>query len=171
MTLPIPRLETPRLVLRAPGPQDFEPLAAFSASDRTAFVGGAADRIDAWTRLAALIGHWGIRGFGRWVLDAKDGAKRLGSAGLIHPEGRPAPEIAWTLWQPEAEGHGYAQEAATAARAYAYDTLGWTTAISLITVGNTRSTALAQRLGCQNEGVFDHMKYGKMDIWRHPGPA
>ena len=29
LTLDIPRLETPRLVLRGPEPQDFEPLCAF----------------------------------------------------------------------------------------------------------------------------------------------
>ena len=55
MTAPlpsIPTLETERLVLRAPGIGDFEPFAAFYASERSKFVGGPLDREGAWRMLA-----------------------------------------------------------------------------------------------------------------------
>ncbi len=70
-----------------------------------------------------------------------------------------------------AEGKGFAHEAALAARAYAYGTLGWTTAISLIRIGNARSEALARRLGAECEGPHLHPTIGAMNIWRHPGPG
>ena len=39
----IPRLETPRLVLRAPKSGDFETWAACAGSDRARYIGGAID--------------------------------------------------------------------------------------------------------------------------------
>jgi RimJ/RimL family protein N-acetyltransferase len=69
------------------------------------------------------------------------------------------------------KGRGVAQETALAARDYAYDTLGWTTAISLIAADNTRSRALAERLGATRDGGFAHERFGQMQVWRHPGPG
>ena len=89
-------------------------------------------------------------------------------AGPWFPEGWPEPEIGWSIWDAAAEGKGVAHEAATAARAWAYDALGWTTAISLIVDGNARSEALARRMGCQFEGEFTHETFGKSRIFRHP---
>ena len=70
-----------------------------------------------------------------------------------------------------AEGRGVAMEAAIAARAYAYRVLGWQTAVSMIDPGNARSIRLAQRLGCRMEGMFQHIRLGPMEIWRHPAPS
>ncbi|MEM9138761.1 MAG: GNAT family N-acetyltransferase, partial [Pseudomonadota bacterium] len=93
----------------------------------------------------------------------------VGRVGLWFPDGWPEPEIGWSLTA-EGEGRGIAHEAALAARAYAYDTLGWTTAISLISPDNVRSIALAERMGCTREPDFEHAEYGTMGVWRHPGP-
>lgn len=167
MTVDIPILETERLVLRAPHWADFEAYAAFCASERSAPLGGPYTRSAAFTRLSALIGHWHLRGYGRWMItDRKTGAP-LGVTGCLYPEGWPEPEIAWSVFD-DAEGKGIAQEAATAARKYAYDNLGWRTAISCVDPANTRSVALAQRLGCREDGTFEHAEYGTLHIWRHP---
>ena len=49
----IPLIETERLVLRAPGPQDWEPYAAFILSDRADFIRPAEfDRGLAWRAIA-----------------------------------------------------------------------------------------------------------------------
>ena len=71
---------------------------------------------------------------------------------------------------PDAEGRGIAFEAALVARRYAYETLGWSTAISLIAPSNARSAALAERLGAAYERDFDHVRYGRAAIYRHPSP-
>jgi len=167
----IPILHTDRLTLRAPGPGDFDALRGFHRSERSRFVGGPCDAAESWGYLCKAIGHWTMRGFGRWVVTLTGAEDRaLGLVGLYHPLDWPEPEIAWTLWE-GAEGRGIATEAARAARTYAYDTLGWSTAISLIAPDNTRSIALAERLGCAREGDFDHEEYGFMHIWRHPAAA
>lgn len=56
------------------------------------------------------------------------------------------------------------------ARTHAYDTLGWSTAISLIDPENTASQKVATRLGTAIDKTYDHPEFGAMQNWRHPGP-
>lgn len=165
----IPTLLTERLRLRAPGPEDFEAYAAFGASPRAAGVGGPFGRVDAFGNFCALIGHWRMRGYGRWVVADRETDEPLGVVGPMYPEGWPEPEIAWTVFE-AAEGRGVAFEAAQAARAFAYGTLGWRTAISCTLPGNVRSEALARRMGAVEEGVFRHPDGFELKVWRHPTP-
>ncbi len=164
----VPVLETERLRLRGPKRADFETFATFLQSDRAAFVGGKQPRVQAWRAFGHLTGHWVLRGFSMFIIADKTTDAALGMAGPWFPEGWPEPEIGWSIWDAAAEGKGVAHEAATAARAWAYDALGWTTAISLIVDGNARSEALARRMGCQFEGEFTHETFGKSRIFRHP---
>jgi ribosomal-protein-alanine N-acetyltransferase len=162
----IPTLETARFRLRAPEMRDFEAYAAFRASPRSVTVGGPFDRVAAHSQLTAIIGHWQLRGFGRWIVADLADDTALGLVGLHHPEDWPEPEIAWSLFD-GAEGKGYACEAAMAVRAYAYDVLGWKTVASLIVPTNTRSVALAKRLGAELEGNYAHPVLGPLQVWRH----
>ncbi len=166
----IPVLRTERLVLRAPRLPDFEAFAAFLASDRSRFVGGPCDRFGAWRRFGGIIGGWGLRGYGTWLVADRETDAPLGVVGLIHPDSWPEAEIGWTMFS-EGEGRGLAFEAARAARDYAYGTLGWTAAISFIDPDNARSVALGRRMGCTPEGTFEHPAFGTMHIWRHPAPG
>jgi ribosomal-protein-alanine N-acetyltransferase len=167
--LDIPTLETGRLRLRAPKPEDFEAYAAFRVSDRARYVGGPYSRDEAVLQFAELTDHWQKRGYGRWLVADPETDAPLGVVGLFFPDDWPEPEIAWAVFE-AAEGRGVALEAARAARAYAYDTLGWTTVISMIVDGNDRSVRLARRLGARYERDFVHPELGAMQIWRHPGP-
>ena len=166
-TFSIPTLETERLILRAPAEKDFETEAAFFESDASRFVGGPVPRHQSWRALACVIGHWAMRGYGFWALENKETGEYLGRVGLWNPEGWPEPEIGWTLMK-NAQGHGFATEAAIAARDYAYNELGWPTAISLIDPANTPSEAVAKRLGASFETTYEHPAFGTMYIWRHP---
>ncbi len=168
-TLHIPTVETERLRLRAPRFDDFEAYAAFRGSERARILGGPFDRTDAFEQLAALIGHWALRGYGRWMVADRATDAPLGVIGLFFPEDWPEPEIGWSLFE-TAEGKGVAYEAALATRAYAYDTLGWRSVASLIAPDNTRSAALARRMGAQIDGHHVHPIIGPLDIWRHAGP-
>lgn len=142
-----PVLTTERLVLRAPRAGDWPVFADFLGSDRSRFIGGPKDRKEAWRAFGHVIGMWVLRGFGSFVFTRKDGDTPLGMTGPWFPEGWPEREIGWTVWRPEAEGKGYAHEAAKAARDHAFRDLGWETAVSYIDGGNARSVALAERLG------------------------
>ncbi|MEM7506881.1 MAG: GNAT family N-acetyltransferase [Pseudomonadota bacterium] len=169
LPIDIPVVETERLRLRAPSEADLETEAAFFATDRSAFVGGPLVRDEVWRAIASMLGHWVIRGYGFWAVDEKETGLYCGRVGLWNPEAWPEPEIGWTLME-AAEGRGIALEAALAARRYAYDTLGWTTAVSSIDPDNNRSAALAARMGARYEYDYTHPRYGEMKVWRHPGP-
>lgn len=166
----IPVIETTNLRLRGPKTADFEVMAAFLASPRSAYVGGPISRVLAWRSFGHLTGHWLHRGYSMFILADKSTDAALGMAGPWFPEGWPEPEIGWSIWEASAEGRGLAHEAALAARAHAYTALGWKTAISLIADDNQRSQALAQRMGCTRDGSFTHETFGASQIWRHPAP-
>ncbi|RVT85812.1 N-acetyltransferase [Rhodobacteraceae bacterium CCMM004] len=165
----IPTFETARLRLRAPRWDDFDTYVAFLASPRSEGVGGPYTRDEAFPRFCTLIGHWHMRGYGRWLVADRETDAPLGIVGPMFPEGWPEPEIAWSVFD-GAEGRGIAHEAALFARAYAYDVLGWATVISCTAPGNTRSEALARRMGAVHDGVCQH-PHGPLTVWRHPAPA
>jgi len=164
----IPVIETERLILQAPQESDFELLAAFYASPRSATVGGPLTRELAWRVLAQEAGHWMLRGFGRWTVTERATGAAVGMVGLWHPEGFPERELGWDLFD-GALGKGYATEAGRAARDHAFKTLGWETLISLVKIGNDASAAVAMRLGAVADGSFTHARFGTMTIYRHSG--
>lgn len=163
----IPILETERLIMRAPRASDYKPFVEFRMSERAQGVGGPFTRSEAYGQFGELFGHWILHGFGRWVVADRMSNEPLGVVGLWYPEGWPEPEVAWSVFA-NGEGKGIAFEASLAARDFAYSTLGWTTAISLIMEGNTRSFTLAERLNATFERTFQHPTLGAMQIWRHP---
>ncbi|WP_170419088.1 GNAT family N-acetyltransferase [Ruegeria atlantica] len=170
LSMAIPTLETERLIMRAPCEADFAAEAEFFASDASRFVGGPLRPDETWRSLAMLLGHWAMRGFGFWGVEEKATGSYVGHVGLWFPHSWPEPEIGWTLMN-HATGKGYATEAAMAARAHAYDVLGWETAISLIDPDNLGSKAVAERLGAQFDYIYEHPGFGTMQVWRHPAPA
>lgn len=165
----IPTIETERLTLRSPRWSDFDAYADFRGSERAVFLGGPFTRAQAFEQLAEIIGHWTLRGYGRWMVADRETDQPLGIVGLYYPEDWPEPEIAWSVFE-AGEGRGIAYEAAQVARDYAYTTMGWTTAISLIDPDNVRSVALGRRMGCVPDGTYDHPTHGVMHVWRHPRP-
>lgn len=165
-----PVLETERLTLRAPRLADFDAMAAFMASERARFVGGPNTLGQAWRSFGHVVGHWALRGFGLFVYADKTTGAPLGATGPWYPADWPERELGWTLWDPANEGRGFAFEAARAARDHAYSTLGWTTAVSYIDPENTRSIALAERLGATRDDAAARPHPEDL-VFRHPAPG
>ena len=164
----IPVLETRRLRLRGPEPQDYPDFKATFASYRSRFMGGPLNGYEAWMLYAAEIGHWAIRGFGMWMIHDKATDETHGMAGGWFPAKWPEREIAWIIW-PDKAGHGYALEATHAVRRHFYEVQGWEGAVSYIDPKNLDSIRLAERLGC----VKDHDAAtidGTDAVYRHPAP-
>lgn len=165
-----PLITTDRLTLRGPIASDFEPIAAFYADPvRSMGFGGVLPRDQAWRWFASMIGHWHLRGYGFWTITEQGDDTPLGICGLWNPEGWPEPEIGWIAFE-GSEGKSIAFEAATAVRAHAYSRLGFTTLTSNIVPGNTRSIALATRLGARLERTYENINMGTEHMFRHPGP-
>ena len=136
---------------------------------RAVGVGGSYSRASAFDSLADVIGHWHLRGYGRWMIADRKTNEPLGVVGLMCPAGWPEPEIAWTVFE-KAEGKGIAFEAACFARTYAYEVLGWQTLVSCVLPGNTRSAALAKRMKATQEEDFHHTDLGVLNVFRHLPP-
>ena len=166
----IPTLETDRLILRAPAARDVGAFADFYASEHSQPVGGPIGAADAWRMLAGIIGHWCLRGFGRWIVSWKGEDRAIGLVGLHHPADWPEVEIGWTVWG-DGLGKGVAQEAARRARQFAFDDLGLKTLISSCAPDNPRSARVAERLGATRDGAWTHPTFGIYDIWRHAAPS
>lgn len=141
-----PTLQTARLVLRPPRLGDFEHWAAYFASDRSTHEGGPLARAAAWRHWAADVALWNLRGYGPFGVDERGTGAYLGEVGIYHADDYPAPELGWFL-VPEAEGKGYAAEAARAVLGWAQATFDWAYITSIIEPANSRSIALGLRLG------------------------
>lgn len=148
-----PELMTERLILRAFRPADVKDYMRVLADPEVMrFVGDGRPQspTQAWSNLALVMGHWSLRGFGLWAVVSRSDGKLLGRCGLWYPEGWPGVEIGWLLdrahW-----GHGYATEAAQAVLDWTREQAVAPSLISLIHPSNTRSIAVARRLGGQFE--------------------
>lgn len=164
--LDIPVIDTEDLVLRGYTEADFEPFAAFCASDRARFAGGPIDRASAWRSFMAAVGHWALRGYGMWMVEHRNSGAAAGRVGIILNESWDEPELAWHIFD-GFEGQGLAYQASIAARRHAALQMGLNAVMSYIDPANTRSLALAQRLGATYER--DGTVLGNpCQIWRHP---
>lgn len=142
-----PTLETARLVLRHPRPEDFDSFAAFCADEEaTRYLGGVQPRPLAWRSWCAVAGAWQLRGYSMFSVIEKATGRWVGRVGPWMPEGWPGTEVGWGI-APEAQRKGYGREAAVAAVEFAFDVLGFETVIHCIERANAPSIALARSLG------------------------
>lgn len=162
----LPRLETPRCILRAPVLEDAQAWIAIMVPDAEGHLGGPHDETGAFTEFAATVGTWLLRGHGLWTVTDKAGTV-LGFVLVGFEPGDQEPELGW-LFLPDARGRGYAAEAAAAARAHVLGPLGLTGLVSYIDPGNTASRRLAQRLGARPDGsIADPASAAAAEVWRH----
>lgn len=161
-----PTIATDRLTLRPPHGDDFEALCAFGRSEeRMRFLGGTGDANKQWIKLLADMGHWALRGYGLFSIEA--GGRLAGRAGVIFHHHNDEPELAWHLFE-GFERHGYATEAAAAARDWYYRETGNGPLMSWVNIENLASQAVARRLGAlvERDDTTESGHVGQ--IWRHP---
>ncbi len=142
------RLETPRLLLRQVTEADFDAFARMHADPEVMhFLGGEPlNRAGAWRRMAAMLGHWALRGFGGYAVIDKASGEFAGRVGFNRPEGWPDFEVGWTLAR-EHWGKGLATEAALACLEHAFEAMKRTRVISLVHPDNVASRRVAERIG------------------------
>lgn len=146
-----PKIQTDRLMLRRPQTSDLDPYTAYCRSGRTIHVGGPHDTVEAFNKLAAIIGHWQLRGFGRYVFVETASGRPIGHVGALQMDTDWPPEMTWSIWQGSDEGKGYAMEASRAYCKHAATALGFSMMAARIVAQNRASIRLAKKLG----GVFD----------------
>lgn len=166
-----PVLETPRLLLREFRESDLDGFCTiYSDSAHARFIGGRKPRFACWEKMTALIGHWQLRGFGRYAIEDKESGEFLGHCGPSHTGFWPEAEVNYSL-TPSASGRGVASEALSRVLLHVYEDLGWETAVSLIEPENLRSRRVAQKVGARCEGTAWREDGVEIEIWRHRQPA
>jgi RimJ/RimL family protein N-acetyltransferase len=152
--LTIPELHTERLLMRGFRESDLDAWAAICAdSEVTRWVGDldGLTREGAWRRMAYILGHWVLRGFGQWALVERETDGLVGRAGLLRPEAWPGLEVGWLVGR-DHWGRGFAPEAGRASLDWARTGLGAEHVISCIEDDNHRSARVAEKLGMTVEG-------------------
>ena len=163
MTFP---LETERLLLRPIEPADVDAFAPYMADPEIVrFIGGEMlSRDQVVKRLALWRRRFDTDGFGPLALVRREDGCVVGRCSLLVwqvPEWETTTaaeatgpwelELGWILGR-EHWGRGYATEAGRAVAGFAFEQLERDRLISLIAEKNTRSAAVAQRLGMTVEG-------------------
>lgn len=180
MPMVAPRLETPRLVMRAWAPADVAPYAAtiadpevmrhMGAGWRYRLKRGIADTIatvsdvEARRDIRQLERHWGRHGCGEWALEERDTGEFVGRLGFKHHADfrvdSSQVEIGWLLarrfW-----GRGHATEAGAAALAAGFEQLGLERVVSITTPANRRSVGVMHNLGMTETG---HTRWHGLDV-------
>ena len=140
------RIETERLVLRRPGPDD---VAVFALAD---------DEPD--EEHAAALAHWAEHGFGHWIVEERESGRPVGVFEVhfcwpgVDGIGTDEVELGWWLAE-DARGRGYATEAGVAAIADAWRRTRVAWLAAYIRPWNEPSMRVADRLGMR------HVKDGK----------
>ena len=167
----IPTLTTDRLTLGPFSMAHYAAFQAFSTTERSIYLGGPTDDPrEAWDSCMLGLGQWIARGYGAFFLTETATGAPVGRVNLRHPVDLDEPELAWAVYQ-KFEGMGLAREAVLAVRDYAYRVQGFAPLMSLIAPENTRSVALAERLGCVPEGQKTYPSGASVIVYRHPQVA
>jgi ribosomal-protein-alanine N-acetyltransferase len=152
---PSPLIETERLRLRLPRPEDAGGYArAFADPETMRYLGDGsiATREQVERGIPRWLERWDEWGVGFFSVERRDDARLLGRVGFIRwdPEtwelGGGETELGWTIFR-EHWGHGYATEAALALRDWGVAERGLSRLISLIRHGNVRSVRVAEKIG------------------------
>jgi len=173
-------IETERLRLRKPRPEDVDSvLEYFSDPVAMEFIAPpSSDPADARAAIERWLRRWAADGLGFFAVDRKDDGVMVGRIGLLvwdtlvwesstlaESGEHGQVELGWSLarvhW-----GQGYATEAASAARAWAYER-GVESLISLIHPDNARSIRVAEKLGAAPTDTIQ-VDGKPAVIWRHP---
>ena len=110
--------------------------------------GDPLDREGARSWIARNIARYEADGFGRCAVVLHSSGALVGDCGLIRTEveGVSEVELGWIVAAAH-QGRGIATEAAAAWRDYAFDVLGVTRIVSMISEQNTASRRVAEKLG------------------------
>jgi RimJ/RimL family protein N-acetyltransferase len=173
-------LETERLLLRLPVPEDAEHLfEAFSDPEVMRFIGRGeiADRVQTAEQIDRMLRAWRVDGFGRFAVVRREDGVVLGRVGLLVWDSatwksglrseigdRAELELGWTLAR-HAWGHGYATEAAEAVRDWALREVRPPRLVSLIHPDNERSQRVAAKLGERYERTVMTHRGVAAELW------
>ena len=149
-------LGTQRLLLREITQDDFLPLCEILQDEEVMYAYEGAfskEEVQGW--LDKQLARYKEDGFGLWAVCLKETGIMIGQCGLTMQEyeGGRVLEVGY-LFQKKYWHHGYATEAASACKAYAFDRLHVQEVYSIIRDSNLASQKVARRNGMSCIGQF-----------------
>lgn len=150
-------IETPRLLLRPLSLDDVDAMAPMYADPEVMeFVGEVLTREQTTERITLITSLFAQQGFGLLGVVERASGQLIGRAGLVVQavEGVREVEIVYSLVR-VSWGNGYATEAATAVRQWAFRYLPDPHFISLVPVTHVRSARVAERIGGRHDRDVD----------------
>jgi RimJ/RimL family protein N-acetyltransferase len=153
----IPELDTDRLRLRGFTDADLEPFATMNADPEVMeHFPAALSRAESDALVERIGRRWAEDGHGLWAVERREDGTFLGFTGVARLAFLASPEVGWRFAR-FAWGHGYATEAARAAVAFGFRTIGLPEIVSVTTVRNERSQAVMRRLGMTRDPAADFL--------------
>lgn len=157
-----PTLDTPRLLLRPWCAEDLAAFAALNADPRVMeCMPKCLTRAESDQLADRIAEHFRLHGFGLWALEVPGETPFAGFVGLAVPRFEapftPCVEIGWRLAYAQ-WGRGYATEAASAVRDFAFERLGLEGIVSFTVPFNRRSRRVMEKIGLSRSAGedFDH---------------
>lgn len=156
-------LETERLILREMTQADFCDLAEMLKDPRVMYAyerDFSDEDVQQW--LDNQLARYGKNGFGMWAVVLKESGEMIGQAGITmqpYKDGE-VHEIGY-LFKKAFWHNGYATEAATACKKYAFQTLGLSKIYSTIRTNNFPSIAVTKRNGMKIADCYIKYYFGK----------
>jgi RimJ/RimL family protein N-acetyltransferase len=153
-------LETERLRMRRWREADREPFAELNGDPETlVFFPSTLTRTESDAFVDRMEDRFEAHGYGLWALEVKETGRFIGFTGLSPlPDDVPGAggtEIGWRLAR-HAWHHGYATEAALAARDLAFGEAGLPELWSMTSLLNTPSQSVMRRIGMSEATRFEH---------------
>ncbi len=161
------QLETPRLLLRLMDSSDLDALlgifgdpVVMASFQTTPF---SQEQMEGWMHRNLV--HQDKHGYGLFSVILKSSDLLIGDCGLEHMEvgGQAAAELGYDF-RSDHWNRGYATEAASAVRDYAFHTLKLPFLISLIRVGNQASRRVAEKVGMR---LSEELNQNGIHYWKY----
>lgn len=160
-------LETPRLTLRLMQASDFDDLMAIFGDPKVmdSFNVPPFNREQMQGWLNRNLKHQEQHGYGLFSVILKSDQTLIGDCGLEHMQvdGQPAAELGYDF-RSHYWNQGYATEAASAVRDYAFQQLELPNLISLIRVGNEASRRVSEKIGMQ---LIEELTLNEIPYWKY----
>jgi ribosomal-protein-alanine N-acetyltransferase len=160
-------IETKRLSLRMMGVTDLEPLMKIFGDPKVMASFNSPpfnqQQMQAW--LDRNLKHQEQYGYGLFSVILKSDQTLIGDCGLEHMQidGQAAAELGYDF-RSDYWNQGYATEAASAVRDFAFETLELPRLISLIRVGNQASRRVSEKIGMR---LIEEMTIHDIDYWKY----
>jgi RimJ/RimL family protein N-acetyltransferase len=149
-------LSTARLELQPFDDQHYDGLRALNSDPQVMrYITGRPETPEETTAFIARVkAAWATLGYSWWAFIERDSGRLIGAGCIQHIERNPDNplELGWRLI-PDAQGKGYAKEAAQAMASFAFDTLKSQQLVAVCHVQNTDSEKIMRRLGMTYRGV------------------